>query len=216
LFHSNEDRLKEILAFVKHNPETIKSKVIDHMTKKNMGSLVITHSLLIKLIRSGKITVLNPNSRDHRLVINDKNEFNRLAAEIAILENTSNNLTFAIISDKSSREIITSKNTTSPSKRHLLNVIHFCQLALYGRITALVEEIEQNIRSQDDRQALYHLLPNLLLASDKLNRVILPQVESEVTEMTKQFREGITTKRSDMGNVIKEIIRIVAVSYFEH
>lgn len=219
MFFSSEDRKNEILKFVRQNPQITKSNVIEHMTKIHMGTVMTTQPLLIELIHSGKITVLKdkPSSRNHKLVFNDENEFNRLAAEIARLENTSNRLIFTIMKDLYSRNIIKLKfkNTRSTSHRHMLNLIHFSQLVIYGRITALVEEIEQKINSQDDRQALYHLLPNLLLASDRLNRVMLPQVEDQITQMTDQFRQGITSKQSNMGNITKEIIRIVAVSYFK-
>jgi hypothetical protein len=182
MFFSNEERKKEILKFVKQNPGITKSKVIVHMTELRMSSLVITQELLTALIRSGKIRVQKdkPNSRNHRLFFNDKNEFNKLTSEIARLEDTSSKFIDIFIKELLNKDAPKTefKEYSTDSKRHLFNLVFLYQLDTYTRITAHVNEIEQTIKSQDDRQALYHLLPHLLIISDKLNRVITPEIRN--------------------------------------
>lgn len=198
MFYSNEQRKNEILKFVKLNPKTTKSKVIEHMTKRRMSSLVITQALLIELIDSGKIIVLRdkPNSRNHRLVLNSGNQFNRLTAEIANLEDISSKQTDVFIKDISNQDFFESKFNSSSFKQHVFNLIIFHQLDIFGRTTALVDEIAKNIESQDDRQALHHLLPNLLLISDRLNKVILPEVRSS-TKISEYIKKRLELSKGD-------------------
>jgi hypothetical protein len=65
--------------------------------------------------------------------------------------------------------------------------MHLAQLTIYRRITVLVTSIEKNIKSNDDREVLYHKLPDVLKASNKLNEIIFPEVFNQALHILKQI-----------------------------
>lgn len=199
MYYSNQERLKEILEFVKHNPETTKSKVINHMKKLHMGTLMTTQPLLIQLIDSRKITVLKdkPNSRNHRLIFNDENEFNRLDGEFKRLkENIS-----LVIGELDKCISPNSKIMTNIDV--LANLINLAQPFIFVIISNIVTDIERNIKSKEDRQALYHRLPDILIVSNELNQMIFPVVVRRATRVMREYEEDVADV--GMDSIVKNV-----------
>jgi hypothetical protein len=158
------------------------------MTEKKMGSLMTVQPLLTQLIESGKILILkdSPTGRDHRLILNNVNVFNRIYAQIDNIENLSNR-----VSEAASKDISALKETNvrfkDPSliefQSHFIHLLQLFQLYLYGKSTGIAQKIEQNIKSKEDRNMLNNQLPKILLMSEGLNRTIMPEVNKETKEL---------------------------------
>lgn len=214
MYYSNQERRKEILEFVRLNPETTKSKVISHMKKLHMGTLMTTQPLLIQLIDSGKITVLKdkPNSRNHRLVFNNENEFSQIDGKLRRLKENINELneellyTISIINQMESESKIIRTDT-------LANLIHLLQPLIFTIVTEIVTNIGRNIKSNEDRQALYHRLPDVLLVSNELNKIISPEVLRLISRAMHETEEDWETDPENESiyytNIVTSIEKIV-------
>ena len=87
--YNMEDRRGKIIEYVKANSRCTKTEVIKDMEKKGIGSIKTIHPIIIDLLNEGILLVLKnrPNSQIHRLIINDKNEFNQIDETLSEIEN---------------------------------------------------------------------------------------------------------------------------------
>jgi len=70
-------RRQSIIDYIKRNPKTTKTKVIQYMSKKG-SSLMTTHRILNDLHEKGIINIERPNSQLNYLIINDENEYSKI------------------------------------------------------------------------------------------------------------------------------------------
>jgi hypothetical protein len=191
---------KEILLYIeaeekKEKPKNTKADVMRYCEKNSICSQPVAHSVVISLVKRGKIKILKdkPNSQVHHLVINYENEFHVLTNKIGQIEKLVNALTSAVVRGLS---IINHINNTGRIDRtqnnirdtHFRNLIHMAQLTIYGRTTAIVTAIEKNIKSIDDRESLYLHLPGIMSASNELNKIIMPEVLKSYKHHYEQLR----------------------------
>jgi hypothetical protein len=157
------------------------------MDNNGFASLRTAHEIIQDFQKEKKI-VYRPdrsNSKMHWVFINDQDKFGKIYDEISGIEKLANNLTFTAVRDISIMKKVKYRDRNIPDNAlgsllgsQFRNLIHMAQLAIYGRITAVVTAIEQDIKSNDDRESLYLRLPNILTASNKLNIAIIPEVIS--------------------------------------
>lgn len=93
--YNMEDRRGKIIEYVKGNSRCTKTEVIKDMEKKGIGSIKTIHPIIIDLLNEGILLVLKnrPNSQIHRLIINDKNEFNKIYKTLSDIQNLINKST---------------------------------------------------------------------------------------------------------------------------
>ncbi len=106
-YYNNDDRRAKIIEFVKAHPKCTKTEVIKEMEDKGIGSIKTVHSIINDLVDKEKLIVLKdkPNSQVHRLVINEKNEFNRIDNTLSEIEGIMNRMARVInLSNKDESE----------------------------------------------------------------------------------------------------------------
>jgi len=173
------ERIKIILEFISDNEGTTGTteyKVEKFMSQNHYCARDTTKRLIYNnLIPNKRVVDKKIGNSFHRLFVNRQNEFNKLIADMNKLEKALNNLNNTVVKRMSMIK--------SP-KTH--NLIHLAQLTIYRRITSLVTLIEKNIKSYEDREVLYHKLPIILKASNKLNEIIFPEVFNQALHILKQ------------------------------
>lgn len=153
-------------------------KVAKYMADNHYCARDTTGRLIYEvLIPNGLVIDKKVGNSFHKLFINRRNEFNRLVTEMNRLEEDLYNLNNSAVKMM--------KAIKGPSTR---NFIHLAQLIVYRRITVLVTSIEKYIKSNDDREILYHKLPDILKTSIKLNEIIFPEVFKQVVHIRKKWR----------------------------
>lgn len=77
-----------ILKYIKDNNKRTKADVIRYMQEVGASSTMTTHKLIMDLASEEKIIVLKdkPNSQIHRLIINDKNDYNLINEQLLEIE----------------------------------------------------------------------------------------------------------------------------------
>jgi hypothetical protein len=78
------DRTDKILRFVRNNPNCTKADVIRHM--KGRSAVRITHSIITKLVKKGKINENKKHIQTHLLTINEDDEFNKFHKMLVDIE----------------------------------------------------------------------------------------------------------------------------------
>jgi hypothetical protein len=187
--YTNQERREKILEFVKLNPKTTKSKVIEYMKKKKIASLVPTQGLLIGLIKGGKIKLLkdSPSSRNHYLIINDDNDYTQINKTLGGLEKAVNHLAEADL-----QQLITFRKTKNSKflDQNFPALVQLIQYIVSLAITNIATSIEEKIKSDDDREFLFRKLVSVLISYKKLNNIIFPEIMSQITKMLEQLKDS--------------------------
>ncbi len=199
---SSEIREK-VFDFIKNHPNCTKNKVVKEV--KDYSRLTILEAI-DELMDSDKTGERVKYSRDkpkgfYKLFINDQNEFNRLISEINQL-----------------RKIIKTADTVNSIpmineprriffQTHLPNLIQLVQLVMFSRITEITTSIEKKIASSDDRKVLYPQIVKIMTASNKLNKVILPEVIKGLKLMSEDLKKVKVVK--EKTRVYASIVNIV-------
>jgi hypothetical protein len=197
---------KEILRYIKEHPRCSKTDVILHMENNKLLSAPVTLKKIKNLVEGGKIIVKadKVNSQKHLLIINDKNDFNILVAEISDIQTRCDKLKRVV----SFRFYIKNKKgsqTFDSFTQDYLNFINFTQLYSYIEITSIATRIDKNIKLEEDREVLYLQLTEVLNTSNKLNKIIKPEIQNFLEQMIEQI-EGPDLMRNRMvANLVREV-----------
>jgi hypothetical protein len=158
--YNMEDRRGKIIEYVRANSRCTKTEVIKDMEKRSIGSIKTIHPIIIDLLNEGILLVLKnrPNSQIHRLIINDKNEFNQIDETLSEIDN------FIDKMDETVHSVLNgiSKKSTHTSYAHLqeLKWLNLSFLIPYDDainliLQELLTRINDKIHSETDSQILY-------------------------------------------------------------
>ena len=122
--------------------------------------------------------------QSHRLVFNDKNEFNTILTIIEGLERINNNFTNGV------KDL--SLNSDKSFEKYGHNIIHFEQIKFYIGISTLAARIYDSIKSADDRDTLHLKLVKVMAGANKTNKVIMPLVLRGISEFVDELKRSKT------------------------
>lgn len=131
-----------------------------------------TLNVIDELESTGIINILKGERKgqSHRLYINDNNELNILISEINRLEKI-----IGPADDLISTTVNKEHKDIFPQK-HIPNLIQSIQLHIFRTVTRIATSIDKNIASSDDRDDLYIRLVKVMIASNKLSKIIEPEL----------------------------------------
>lgn len=211
---NSRTRQDEILQFIEDNPGCTKTQVIVAMEKKGISSLATT----IKIIEDQEtenrkilVKVDELNHRTHRLTINDRNEYYLIRDKINDVKEMVNKLTKALSYRLQVKKRFKNIAVFDSLKQDYLNLLHYAQLTTYREITSIAKGIDTNIGSRDDQERLYFKLTEVLNVSDRLNKMLAPEVQSELEKLLDKMKnEQNPDLDLMMATMTKEIASIFA------
>jgi hypothetical protein len=174
----------EVYEFIKDNPYCNKSDV--ERGVKVCTRLPIREAIeILTSDRDGtvepkvKFSKNTPNGFYH-LYVNDKNEYNVLEKRISQLYQMAEELDEQVKMIKLSPDYPSMKNKGGQNGKFNLqigNLIHTTQMIRYSKIAQLANEIQQKIKSNEERETLYLQLVRVLALTSKSNKsTMLPFV----------------------------------------
>ena len=206
-------RQNEILQFVEDNPRCTKTQVITAIFHKGFSSPVTTHKILDDLEKDNKIIVKpdESNHQTHRLTINDMNEYYLLRNRINDVKERVNKLSKVMSYRLKVKKRFKNIVVFDSLKQDYLNLLHYAQLTTYREITSIAKRIDTNIESRDDQERLYFKLTEVLNVSDILNRMLAPEVQSELEKLLDKMKNAQNPDLNVMmANMTKEIAGLFA------
>ncbi len=152
----------------------------------------------------------------YKLFVNDKNEFTRLDDKFKRMKENISKLIGDVVKSQSMINPQKGRTKMVTKMKVLENLILLAQSVIFVTITRFVNDIEDNIKSIDDREALYHRLPDLLTASNKLNEIIFPELLNRAIHREQEIEEGEGAYKENVGhvcaNIVTNITKIIEVS----
>jgi hypothetical protein len=195
---------ENVYDYIKNNPNCTKNQVVKGVKDYSRLTTLEAIDELMDEEKTGqrvKFTRDKPKGF-YKLFINDKNEFKLLMDEI--------NRTLSFARDTTHIDLVAlhrKKSKNILSAKHYRNLIQLQQMAFYTKISSLATAIDQNVKSVDDRDTLDLRLALVLKISNKLNKVMLPTLRSDLEEMIEEFGKLKTSEANHTLNLIDELIR---------
>ena len=184
------------------------------MEKKGISSLATTIKIIEDQETENKkiiVKVDELNHRTHRLTINDRNEYYLLRDKINDVKEMVNKLTKALSYRLQVKKRFKNIAVFDSLKQDYLNLLHYAQLTTYREITSIAKGIDTNIGSRDDQERLYFKLTEVLNVSDRLNKMLAPEVQSELEKLLDKMKnEQNPDLDLMMATMTKEIASIFA------
>lgn len=186
MVYTKEDIYDEICKFVTARPGRTINQVVEHIynpNNKNMCAKQTAEDRVRELIGNRLIDNQSREGGFHSLHINDKNEYNLLEKRISQLYQMAEELDAQVKEIKQSPDYLSMKNKSggqySKFNLHVSNMIHATQLIRYSMMAELANEIQQKIKSNEGREALYLQLVRVLALTSKSNSSTMLQVALE-------------------------------------
>lgn len=215
MVYTKEEIYDEICKFVTAKPRRTINQVVEHIynpNNQNMCAKQTAEDRVRELIGNRLIDNQSREGGFHSLQINDKNEFVNLGLRIDKLHSLAINLTKVVTNRVKGMAMIRTRfPKTIGFDTDFRNLVHLAQLHLYGMISQVSRQIGQKVESTSDREVLYLRLVKVLDASDKLNKVIEPEILRGIDEMLENMEKGHVVGRwantvQEIGKTMKEFL----------
>jgi len=163
---SARGREDSILKFVKEQQKPTKADVIRYMHDAGISSTVTTHKDIMNLIDEKKLLVLKDksNSKPHRLIINNKNEYNLINEQLLEMEAHVDEMNESMDNFRNLRD------SDLKSELNIRFVSNYIQL-VETMLQRLLVKTDRTIRSVHESQFFYSRIAKLMLSLNCQQRI---------------------------------------------
>jgi hypothetical protein len=168
--------LNEVYEFIKKKPNRNQSDIVRGLEKVCTRLPVLDAIAELTSDKDGKEPKVkfsrNTPKGSYRYYVNDKNVYNHLEKRISELYQMAEELDQQVKMIKRSPDYLSMKNkVTQFSKFNLLlsNLIHTTQMIRYSKMAQLANEIQEKIKSNEERETLYLQLVRVFALTSKSN-----------------------------------------------
>ena len=174
MVYTKEEIHDEICKFLTEKPGRTINQVVEYIynpNNKNMCAKQTAEDRVRELIGNRLIDNQSREGGFHSLHINDKNEYNLLEKRISELYQMAEKLDARIKEFNLSPEYLSMRNKSrgqySKFTLHVNNIIQGTQLFRYNMMAEVANDIQEKIKSNDSREALYLQLGRVLALMSK-------------------------------------------------
>jgi hypothetical protein len=182
---SSEIREK-VFDFIRNNPNCNKNQVVKGVPEYSRLTILQAIEELMDIEETDKrVKYIRDKPKGfYKLFINDENKFNQISERFTLLKKS-----ISVISKVVSAHRLNVNTKKTRTLRVMQTLTELIEHSGYLIISYLAISIQQNIKSSNDREFLYRELVSVLIAFQKLNKILVPQLVMRSRSMLEASRK---------------------------
>lgn len=167
---------EKVSSYIKNNPYCTKNQVVNGIQDYSRLTVLQAINELMDTETGKRVNFIRDKPKGfYKLFINDKNEYNQISEQLAIVRKSITELTRIVLTHSLNER--NSGNKTGELGL-LQSMAELLEHSAYIVTSFLANSISDNIKSINDRDSLYRELVNVLVDFQKLNKILLPDILS--------------------------------------
>jgi hypothetical protein len=177
---------------IDHEGKATKSEVVKYMQEEAPENLRLSRDTVIKVIDNMENIIISKGERrgqGHRLLIENKGEFNLISDQLLKIENFMNDI-YEKFLNQFNQDLSERPSGTVLGLEEVVKFISFIEYSFHGIVLFILQDIFHKIESEKDKQVLYNRVIQLMLKLSRLSRKGRVEFFSKQIKQVEKFIES--------------------------